>query len=180
MTGLYQAVRVVAVYLLFSSVLLGILQESPFKNYVRMFCGLMMVLLLMRSFSFFSIDVDVDLDRIMEQSAETDEFSARLLEAEEAGKDSLREKILQELQNKAEKFARENGYELQDFKVEMQENYQIEGIWMKLKERSEQQTETRHEALGEKQQMEADIEDLRKKAGESFSLEPEAVMIEIL
>lgn len=192
MAGLYQAVRMIAVYLLFSSVLLGILQDSPFKHYVRLFTGLMMVLLVVRSFSFISVDMDIDLGRITEQAMDSDDFSARLLEAEEAGKDRLMERILQELQKKAEEFAQENGYELRDVEVELEKDYQIEEMRIELKEEqktgADMEGKQREEAMKEaeavgqeanRNSMENDIENLKIKAAESFSIEPEAITIEI-
>lgn len=90
---IYGAVRVIAVYLLFCSVLFGILPDSPFKQYVRLFAGLLLLLLFLHSFSVFSVDVSFDLEEVLEDSLHASEFKEKLERQEEASGEKITEEI---------------------------------------------------------------------------------------
>lgn len=94
----YQAVRVIAVYLLFCSLLLGILPDSVFKQYVRLFAGLLLLLLLLHSLSAVFSDLSVDFEEVLEKSAHAVDFEERLLESEKVGEEKIKEEILQQTQ----------------------------------------------------------------------------------
>ncbi len=102
LASIYQAVRTIAVYLLFSSVLLGILQESPYKPYVRLFTSLLLVLFMVRSVSFLSFDEKIE--HILEQAVEADDFSAKLQKAQQAGQEKITEQLIEEVKKKQSYF----------------------------------------------------------------------------
>lgn len=90
---IYGAVRVIAVYLLFCSVLFGILSDSPFKQYVRLFAGLLLLLLFLHSFSLFSADVSFDLEEVLEDSLHASDFKEKLERQEKASGEKIKEEI---------------------------------------------------------------------------------------
>ena len=131
LASIYQAVRTIAVYLLFSSVLLGILQESPYKPYVRLFTSLLLVLFMVRSISFLSFDEKIE--HILEQAVEADDFSAKLQKAQQAGQEKITEQLIEEVKKKAIIFLEEFGYEILDIEIKLAQDYQIEEMKLELK-----------------------------------------------
>ena len=93
---LYQAIRMIAVYLLFSSVLLGILKESPFKQYVRMFAGLLLVFMLVRPVFVRSPENAWHMETLLKQISEQTDFQERLWEADAYGIDKMEEIFCEE------------------------------------------------------------------------------------
>lgn len=93
MDTIYQAIRVIAVYLLLCSLLLGILPDSPLKQYVRLFAGLFLILLLLRSFFGSFLPTSFDMEEF-----NTGNFYEQLLDVEKTGEERLKEEILQQMQ----------------------------------------------------------------------------------
>lgn len=168
MTAIYQAVRVIAVYLLFSSVLLGILQESPYKPYVRLFTSLLLVLLIIRSISFLSLDADIE--RVLEQAVNADDFSVRLEQAEQAGQDKIQEQLIEEIKKKADVFLEGFGYNVLNIEIKLTQDYQIEEMELELQSKSDDSTDN---STNE----EIDKEQLKMALAEYFSIEIENIAI---
>lgn len=162
MASIYQAVRVIAVYLLFSSVLLGILQESPYKPYVRLFTSLLLVLLMVRAFSFFSLDADIE--HILEQAVNADDFSTRLEQAQRAGEEQVEEQILKELKQKAAAFLEEFGYKVVEAEITLSYDYQIEAMELEIKKIK-------------KSNRNEDREQIKTALAEYFSVKPENIVL---
>jgi len=98
---IYPVVRTIAVYLLFLSVFMQLVENSPIKTYVHMFAGMMFVLLvagaLLRMFS-----LDFSMEDILIQAKEADRFYSRLEEAQEAGEEELKRRVEQTEQGGAD------------------------------------------------------------------------------
>lgn len=166
--SIYQSVRVIAVYLLFSSVLLGILQESPYKPYVRLFTSLLLVLLMIRALSFLShLSLDTDIERILEQAVNADDFLLQLEEAEKTGVNRIQAQILQELKKKVVMIVEEFGYEVLEVEINLDEdkeqNYKINTIELEIENIEENDIEAEQE--------------LKTALADCFSIEREDVMI---
>lgn len=91
---IYPVVRTIAVYLLFLSVFMELVKNSPIKTYVYMFAGMMFVLLvagaLLRMFS-----LDFSMEDILIQAKDADQFYSQLEKAQEAGEEELKRRVEQ-------------------------------------------------------------------------------------
>lgn len=162
MEALYQAVRIIAVYLLFISVLLEILQNSPFKTYIRLFAGLLLVLLMVHAIiPFFFADFDMEV--LMNQIVHTDDFMEQLEEAQKAGEEQMKENVLAEFTKELEVILERFGYTMKDVKIELFENYQIETI----------------ELILEQKENSNELEEVKEEIAAYFSIALENIVIQI-
>ncbi len=175
LASIYQAVRTIAVYLLFSSVLLGILQESPYKPYVRLFTSLLLVLFMVRSVSFLSFDEKIE--HILEQAVEADDFSAKLQKAQQAGQEKITEQLIEEVKKKAIIFLEEFGYEVLDIEIKLAQDYQIEEMKLELKWKKQEKDSTGKEKNFLDKQM--DKKELKIALAKYFSINQENIAIKI-
>ena len=134
MAVLYQSVRMLAVYLMFVSAVFGILQDSPFKTYARLFAGLFFVLFLARCLSGLT---KLDLDAVISKVQDAGSFEGELFEAGELGEDFLEDQIQAQAEEKLEGLCSECGYALKRLEIALTEDYQLKTIRMKVKELSE-------------------------------------------
>jgi stage III sporulation protein AF len=145
MTAIYSFVRILAVYLLFVSVLLSILNNSPFQKYVQLFAGLFLILLAVRSFS--SVFGEIDMEDLISKIEDMDDFSEQLSETQTVGEDFLKEEIQKEAEEKISELCENQGYRLRKAEIAVKEEYEIETIKIKVKRKKKEQGEESLEEL---------------------------------
>lgn len=172
--SIYQAVRTIAVYLLFSSVLLGVLQESPYKPYVRLFTSLLLVLFMVRSVSFLSFDEKIE--KIFEQAVKADDFSEKLERAQQAGQEKITEQLVEEVKKKVVVFLKEFGYKVLEIEIKLAQDYQIEEMKLELEYQKKDKNTKKETKFLDKQ---IDKKELKTALAEYFSVNQENIAIRI-
>lgn len=162
MSAIYPLIRILAVYLLFVSLLLGMLQDSPLKGYVQLFAGLFFILLAVRSFSGFLGNIDIE--NIFSEIKNTDDFSKELSDAGELGEDVLKQQVKKETEKKIREICKTQGYKLKESDITLKKNYQIKAIRITVKEKN-------------KETKSGSVEELKKAIADCFLIGQEKISV---
>lgn len=130
MDGFMQVIREIAIFLLFQTVLIGLLENTKYERYVRVVSGFLLILLLISTVLNLRGNGNLlqEIQAQVDYASEEQEMRIHFIQAEEAGHRQLLKEYEVQILTEAESVLKENRYFLREGEVVFGKEWEIEQI----------------------------------------------------